>query len=150
MLQHLVDLLAHAGAGPAQVGLEDLTDVHARRHAERVEHDVDASAVFEIRHVLDRNDARNHTLVAVTAGHLVARLDLALGRDEDLDHLHHARRKFVAALQLVDLVDEALLEQPAALLVLGVERLHLGHDLVVARRRTATTSNGAGPRTSGR
>ena len=39
--EHLVDLLAHAGAGPAQVGFEDLPDVHARRHAERVEHDVD-------------------------------------------------------------------------------------------------------------
>ncbi len=63
-----------------------------------------------IRHVLDRHDARDHALVAVTAGHLVARLDLALGRDEDLDHLHHARRKFVTALQLVDLVDETLFD----------------------------------------
>ena len=116
--QHLVDLLAHAGAGPAQVRLEDLPDVHARRHAQRVEHDVDRGAVFEVRHVFTRNDAGDHALVAVTAGHLVARLDLALGGDEDLDHLHHARRQFVTALQLVHLVDEALLEQAAALLVL--------------------------------
>jgi hypothetical protein len=36
---------------------------------------------------------RDHTLVAVTAGHLVARLDLALHSDEDLDHLHHAGRQ---------------------------------------------------------
>jgi hypothetical protein len=37
---HLVDLLAHAGAGPTQVGFKDLADVHARRHAEWVQHDV--------------------------------------------------------------------------------------------------------------
>ena len=117
--EHVADLAAHAGAGPAQMGLEDLADIHARRHAERVEHDVDMRAVLEERHVLDRDDARDHALVAVTAGHLVARLDLALGGDEDLDHLHHAGRKFVAALQLVDLVDEALFEQLAALLVLA-------------------------------
>ena len=53
---------------------------------------------------------RDDALVAVTAGHLVARLDLALHGDEDLDHLHHAGRQFVAALQLLDLVEEALFE----------------------------------------
>ena len=40
-------------------------------------------------------------------GHLVARLKLALHRDEDLDHLHHARRQVVAAGDLLDLVLEA-------------------------------------------
>ena len=53
---------------------------------------------------------RHDALVAVAAGHLVAGLDLALHGDEDLDHLHHAGRQLVAALQLLDLVDEALLE----------------------------------------
>ena len=81
-----------------------------RRHAERVEHDVDRRAVLEVRHVLDREDARDDALVAVAAGHLVARLQLALHRDEDLDHLHHARRQLVAALQLLDLVLEAVLQ----------------------------------------
>jgi hypothetical protein len=63
---------------------------------------IDMRAVFEERHVLDRQDARDDALVAVTAGHLVARLQLALHRDEDLDHLEHARRQLVAALQLLD------------------------------------------------
>ena len=141
---HLVDLLAHAGASPAQVSLEDLADIHARRHAQRVQHDVDRRTVFEVRHVFDGHDARNHALVAVTAGHLVARLDLALGGDEDLDHLHHARRKFVTALQLVDLVDETLLEQTAALFVLSVESFHLGHDLVVFDRELPPLRTGLG------
>jgi hypothetical protein len=65
-----------------------------------------------------RVDAGDHTLVAVTAGHLVARLDLALHGDEDLDHLHHARRQFVAALHLLDLVHEALFKTLLGLVVL--------------------------------
>ena len=39
---------------------------------------------------------RHHALVAVTAGHLVARLDAALHGQEHLDHLQHARREVVA------------------------------------------------------
>ena len=93
--------------GPAEVRLEDLADVHARRHAKRVQDDVDLGPVLEERHVLDRQDAADHALVAVTAGHLVARLKLALHRDEDLDHLEHARRQLVAALELLDAVLEA-------------------------------------------
>ena len=53
---------------------------------------------------------RDDTLVAMTASHLVARLQLALHRNEDLDHLHHARRQLVAALQLLDLVLEPVNE----------------------------------------
>ena len=102
-----------------------------RRHAERVEHDVDVRAVLQERHVLDRHDARHDALVAVAAGHLVARLDLALHRDEDLDHLHHAGRQLVAALQLLDLVEEALLEALLGLVVLLAHGLDLGHHGVV-------------------
>jgi hypothetical protein len=107
------------------VRLENLTDVHARRHAQRVQHDVDRRAVFEERHVFDRHDARDDALVAVTAGHLVARLQLALHRDEHLDHLHHARRQFVAALQLLDLVLEALLETLLGVVVLLLQAFDL-------------------------
>ena len=132
-VDRLADLEAEAGAGPAEMGLEDLADVHAARHAERIEHDVDRRAVLEERHVLDRHDLRHHALVAVAAGHLVAGLDLALHRDEDLDHLHHAGRQLVAALQLLDLVEEALLEALLRLVVLLADRLDLGHQLVVGR-----------------
>ncbi len=88
-------------------------------------------AVLEERHVLARHDLRHDTLVAVTAGHLVARLDLALHGDEDLDHLHHARGQLVTALQLLHLVDEALLEALAALVVGRAETLDLRHQVVV-------------------
>src|SRR4051794_4289511 len=110
---------------------EDLPDVHPARHAKRIEHDVGMRTVFEERHVLDRHDLRHHALVAVTAGHLVAGLDLALHRDEDLDHLHHARPEFVTTLQLLDLVEEALLEALLALVVGFPDSLYLCHHLVV-------------------
>src|SRR6478736_748616 len=132
-IDRLPDLETEASACPAEVGLQNLTDVHAARHAEWVEHDVDLRAVFEERHVLDRHDLRHHALVTMTARHLVAGLDLALHSDEDLDHLHYARRQLVAALQLFDLVEEALLEQLLRLVVLLPDGLDLRHQLVVGR-----------------
>ncbi len=111
--------------------LQDLPDVHARRHAQRVQHQIDRGAVLEERHVLDRHDARDDTLVAVAAGHLVAGLQLALHRDEDLDHLHHAGRQLVAALQLLDLAVEPRLQTADGGVVFALQRLDLGHHRVV-------------------
>ena len=90
--------------------LQDLADVHAARHAERIEHDIDRRTVGEERHVLGRHDLRHHALIAMATGHLVAGLDLALHGDEDLDHFHHAGRQLIATLQLFDFVEEALFE----------------------------------------
>ena len=83
--------------------LKNLTDIHAARHAERIEHDVDRLAIVQIGHVFHRHDTADDTFVAVTAGHLVAGLKLALHGHENLDHLHHAGRQFVATLQLVEM-----------------------------------------------
>ena len=80
-------------------------------------------AVGEERHVLLRHHLGDHALVAVAAGHLVAGLQLALHRDEDLDHLHHARRQVVAAADLLDLVLEAAVERLLLQLELAVQRL---------------------------
>ena len=82
----------------AEVRFEHLADVHAARDTERVEHDVDRRAVGEVGHVLDREDLRDHTLVAVAAGELVALADLALLGDVHPDQLVHARRQLVAVV----------------------------------------------------
>ena len=84
------------------MGLQDLADVHTTRNAERVEHDLDRRAVRQVRHVLLGQDPRDHALVAVATGHLVADLELALHGDVDLDHLDDARRQLVALLQELD------------------------------------------------
>ena len=83
---------------------EDLTDVHTRRHAERVQDDLDRRSIGQVRHVFFRKNARDHALVTVASGHLVADRQLALHRDVDLHHLDDARRKFIALLHLADLL----------------------------------------------
>src|SRR6185369_17135745 len=109
-LDHALDFLAQALRGPAQMCLQNLADIHTRRHAERIEHDVDRLAVRHVRHVLDRDDHRHDALVAVAAGHLVARLDTALDGEVYLYHLQHARGEVVAGGDLGLLVLEALVE----------------------------------------
>ncbi len=101
---------APAGA-VAEVGLEHLADVHAARHAERVEDDVDRRAVGQERHVLDRQDLGDDALVAVAAGELVAHADLALLGDVDPHELVDAGRQLVAlvAAEHLDVDDLALL-----------------------------------------
>ena len=83
---------------PAEVQFQHLAEVHSRRHAQRVEHDVDRGAVRQERHVLLGQDARDAALVAVTAGQLVAHGDLAVLRDVHADHLVDAVRQLVAVL----------------------------------------------------
>ena len=84
--------------GPAEVRLHDLSEVHARGNAERVEHDVDRRAVFHVRHVFFGQNLGDDALVAVTAGHLVALQNLALLRDVDAHEMVDARRQLVAVL----------------------------------------------------
>jgi len=90
--------------GPAEVRLEDLTDVHTRRHTERVQDDLDGRPIGRYGHILFRQNARDDTLVTVASGHLVADRKLALHGDVDLDHLDDAWREFVALLHLADLL----------------------------------------------
>src|SRR5690606_35044181 len=116
LLEHGVDLLAQALGGEAEVGFENLANVHPRRHAEGVQHDVHGDAIDVVGHVLHRLDGGDHTLVAVATGHLVTGLDAALDRQVDLDGLEYAGGEVVAALQLALLVLEALVLLLAALL----------------------------------
>src|SRR3546814_7667067 len=58
-------------------------------------------------------------------------LELALHRHEDLDHLHDAGRQLVAALQLLDLVLEPVLEPLDALVEMAADPLEFGHRLIV-------------------
>ena len=133
--------------GPAQMRLHDLADVHARRHAQRVEDDVDRSAVLQERHVFLGHDLGDDTLVAVTAGQLVALGDLALLGHVDPHQAVDARRQIVAVLarELLDVDDHALLavrhlERGVAhlaglLLEDGADELLLGRELGLALGR---------------
>src|SRR5712671_2941676 len=80
---------------------QNLPDVHTRRNAQRIQNDLDRSAVRKVRHIFLRNDARDDALVAMPAGHLVANGQLALHGDIDFDQLDYARRQLVALLELL-------------------------------------------------
>ncbi len=131
--QHLADFLAHACAGPAKMGFQNLPNVHARRHTKRVQHDIYRLAILQIWHVFLRNNTRDDTLVAVTAGHLVARLNLALHSDKDLDHFHDAWRQFITTLKLFDLVHEAGFEALLGVVILHLHGFEFGHGLFVCQ-----------------
>ncbi len=143
--------------------LQDLAEVHPARHAERVEDHVDGRAVLEERHVLDVHDLRDHALVAVATGELVALGDLALLGHEHAHQLVDARRQVVALVPAegLDVDDHAalavghlqrgvadlarlLLEDRADQLLLGGQLgLALGRDL--AHEQVARDHLGADP-----
>ncbi len=100
------NFIAQAGTGPTQMGFQNLPDIHTAGHPKRVQHDIDMGPIFQIGHVFNRHDLGDNTLVAVTTGHFIARLQLALHRNEDLDHLHDAWWQFIPGLNLFDLIVE--------------------------------------------
>ncbi len=94
---------------------QNLAHVHPRRNPQRVQNNVGWRTVGHVRHVFDRSDPRNDTLVAVTAGHLVAGLQAALDGKVNLDHLQHAGRQLIALRQLLALFFESQIELMALL-----------------------------------
>src|SRR5262249_7814916 len=103
-------LIGQLPGRPTEMGLEDLPNVHAARHAKRVEYDVDRGSVSHVGHVPFGKYPREHALVPVPAGHLVTNLELALDGDEYLDHLDDARRELVPPLQALHLLTEHQLD----------------------------------------
>ncbi len=115
LFKHAVDLLAQPLSREAEVGFEDLTDVHTRRYTQRVEDDIHRSTVGIVRHVFNRHDHGDHTFVTVTTGHLVARLDTTADGKVNLDDLEYTWSKIIALLQLALLVFELVVKQTATI-----------------------------------
>ena len=86
------------------MGLKHLTDVHPRGNTQRVKHDIDRATLRIVRHIFNRFDRRDNTLVTMTSGHLVARLQMTLDRHINLNDLQYARGKIIALLKLALLV----------------------------------------------
>ncbi len=126
------------------MGFQHLPDVHARRHAQRVEHNLHRSPVLKERHVLLGDDLGDHTLVSVAARHLVTDRKLALGGDVNLDGLDDAGVNPVTRLGpfnfLVILhlqVVELLFEAADDFVDLVPDRRRVDFDAVVNRREFA-------------
>ncbi len=94
---------------PAEMRFQQLAEVHAGRHADRVEDDVHRPPIGQVGHILDRQDAGDDALVAVAARHLVALGDLPALRDHHAHHLVDPGGQFVVVLARVflDIDDRA-------------------------------------------
>src|SRR5690606_36703308 len=131
--QHPVDLVPQAFGGRTQVRLQNLSHVHPRRYAQRVEDDVDRVAMLVIGHVFHRHDHRDHTLVPVTTSYRVTRLHATLHRNVDFHDLQHTGRQIVASLQLALLVFVTLFQALTTLnqlslgLLQNLVQLFVGH-----------------------
>src|SRR5579875_1317373 len=97
-----VKLASKLERGPAQMGLEDLANVHPRRDTKRVQDDIDWRPVGKPWHVFHRQDPRQHTFIPVAPGHFVTDLQTPLKCDEYFDHLDHAGREFIAGFQALE------------------------------------------------
>src|SRR3989344_1601372 len=140
----------------AQMGFQNLPQVHAGNHPQRREDDVYRRAIREERHVFDRNDLGNDSLVAVPAVHLVAHLDLALIGHGHLNGFGHAGGEFVADLPRENLdvdhlavlamleVERGIADIPGFLAEDGPEQFLLGRKLSLALGGNLTHQDIAG------
>ena len=78
--------------GKRKVQLQDLSDIHTGRYAQRVQNNIQRTSVRKIRHIFNRKYSRYNTLVSVAACHLIADRDLSLLRDIDADSHVDSRR----------------------------------------------------------
>ena len=95
-----------------QVRFQDLAQVHAAGHTQRVEHDVHGRAVFQVRHVFGAHDLGHDALVPVAVRDLIAHLKLTLLGHVHTYHFTHAGLEvhaLVAAAEAHGLDDDAAL-----------------------------------------
>ena len=121
------ELAVQTTTSPSQDSLEDLTEVHSRRHTQRVQAEVNRRTVCEEGHIFLTDDLGDNTLVTVTPCHLITDLDLTLLSDVDLSHLDDTRRQLIAH-RLVELLTAEV--SLVFLRLLEVVRDHLGDELV--------------------
>ena len=70
--------------------LENLTEVHTRRHTKRIEHKVNGTAILKERHVFLTYHLRYDTLITVTSCKFVADTNLTFLGNIYLCHLKNA------------------------------------------------------------
>ena len=86
---------------PTQYGFVDLSQVHTRRHTQRVQYDIDDRTIFEERHIFVTNDFGNDTLVTVTTCHLITYAEFTFLSDVNLSQLNNTGRQFITIGEVV-------------------------------------------------
>ena len=90
------DFFAEHMAGPGQMNFQDLPDIHSRRNAKGVQHQIDRTSVRSKGHIFNRQDAGAYALVTVAPRHFVAFAEFPFLRNVNADELIYARRQFIA------------------------------------------------------
>ena len=133
---------------PTQVRFQHLADVHARRHAQRVQDNVHRSAVREERHIFFRHDLGHNALVAVASRHFVADRQFALGRDINFDRLDHAAIDFLAGFRAFEFfvvlhlqIVELLFESADDFVDLVANRRRIDFDAIIDLRQFARAAS---------
>lgn len=90
------DLPSQILSRPAHVDFQNLSDIHSGGNAQRVQHDIERSAVGQERHILLRQDAGDDALVTMAASHLITHGDLTLLSDIATDDFVHAGAHLIA------------------------------------------------------
>ncbi len=97
--------------GIAKVNFKHLSDIHTRRNAQRIKNNVKRSSVRQERHILLRKNARDNTLVTMTAGHLITNGNLTLLGDIAADNHVYTRVQLLAVFfcKHLDINNDAVL-----------------------------------------
>src|SRR5207245_9971418 len=82
----------------AEMGLQDLTNIHAARDTKRIQHDLYWRSICQEGHIFFRNDAGDDAFISVATSHLISDAQLALARDINFDLLDDAAIDVVASL----------------------------------------------------
>ena len=69
--------------------LKHLSDIHTGRYAQRIQHDIQRTAIWKEWHILYRKHTGNDTLVTMTSGHLVTNGNFSLLGNVDTHCLVH-------------------------------------------------------------
>ena len=76
---------------PTKMVFKQLTNIHTRRYTQRIQDNVNWRTVCQVRHVLNRQNARNNTLVTMTTRKLVALLNLTLLSNKNANEFVNTR-----------------------------------------------------------
>ena len=77
---------------------QHLSDVHSGRYAQRIQNDIQRTAVRQERHIFNRKYTGNNTLVTVTTSHFVTNRNLTFLSNINTNRLIYTRRKLVTVL----------------------------------------------------
>jgi len=112
---------------PAKRCFIKLANVHTTRHTKRVKHNIHRSTIRHKRHILDRQNFTNNTLVTVPSSHLVTYLNFPFLGNVTLGKLLNSRREFITDIDFIFLVVTLIRE----ILEHETELLDKAHHIVV-------------------